>query len=64
MPKSDKELADELDARDRLTNRGYKQATCPKCNGYGACGSVQCWKCEGKGYYWEPPLMKELITNA
>lgn len=59
MPKTDKELADELDAKDRLIARGYKRQTCAKCNGFGQFGSIQCWRCEGKGYTWEAPLMKE-----
>lgn len=64
MPKSDKELADELDARDRLIARGYERVKCPKCDGLGLrFGDVQCWQCEGKGYYWMPPLMKE-STNV
>lgn len=58
MAQSDKELADELDAQDRLIARGYKRETCPKCNGYGALGSVQCWQCEGRGYYWQAPITK------
>lgn len=57
--KSDKELADELDARDRLEARGYKRETCPKCKGFGQFGSIQCWQCEGKGYCWQAPLMKQ-----
>lgn len=31
--KSDKELADQLDAEDRLRSRGYEKKTCEKCNG-------------------------------
>lgn len=59
MPKSDKELADELDARDRLEARGYQRVTCPKCKGFCQFGSIQCWKCEGKGYCWEAPITKQ-----
>jgi hypothetical protein len=33
--KTDKELADELDAQERLRNRGYKKELCSKCNGLG-----------------------------
>lgn len=62
MPK-DKELADQLDAEDRLRNRGYEKVTCPRCGGgYGGVGQIQpdiiCWKCEGKGYLWEAPITK------
>lgn len=56
--KTDKELADELDAQERLETRGYVRETCPKCNGYQQFGSVMCWQCEGKGYIWRAPLMK------
>lgn len=59
MMKTDKEIADELDAKDRLIARGYKQLKCEKCNGFGQFGSVVCWKCEGRGYYWQAPITKE-----
>lgn len=59
MSKTDKELADELDARDRLEARGYKRVTCTKCNGFGQFGSIQCWQCEGRGCNWEAPITKE-----
>jgi hypothetical protein len=59
MAKSDKELADELDAKDRLRNRGYEQVTCEKCGGLGMEGfDIACSCCEGKGYHWRAPLMK------
>lgn len=41
--KTDKELADELDAKDRLRRRGYTQKPCLSCN--------------GKGYQWVSPIM-------
>jgi DnaJ-class molecular chaperone len=59
MPKSDKELADELDARDRLRARGYEQVKCPACQGLGMEGfDIACFRCEGKGYYWQAPITK------
>jgi DnaJ-class molecular chaperone len=58
MAKSDREIVDELDARDRLVARSYERKTCPKCNGFGQFGSIQCWQCEGKGYYWEAPITR------
>jgi DnaJ-class molecular chaperone len=57
--KSDKELADQLDAEDRLRGRGYEKQICPKCNGYGQFGSVVCWQCEGKGHIWKHQLRSE-----
>lgn len=57
--KTDKELSDELDARDRLYARGYRQVTCDRCNGRKQIGpDICCWQCEGKGYVWEAPLTK------
>lgn len=60
MPKTDKELADELDARDRLRNRGYEQVKCGMCNGFGWQGhpEVNCPACEGRGYRWQAPITK------
>jgi DnaJ-class molecular chaperone len=59
MPKSDKELADELDAQDRLLARGYERETCEKCGGRGLEGfDVACSRCEGRGYYWRAPITK------
>lgn len=57
--KSDKELADELDAQDRLTARGYKRVPCEPCRGTGQRGpDINCWHCEGKGYIWQAPITK------
>lgn len=50
--KTDKELADELDARDRLRKRGYKWERCPTCNGL----KENCFTCKGRGGIWEAPL--------
>ena len=59
MPKSDKELADELDARDRLRARGYERVPCEKCNSLGLEGfDIVCSRCEGKGYFWQAPITK------
>jgi len=56
--KSDRELADELDAQDRLKARGYEKVTCENCRGEGHQISVECFKCEGRGYYWQAPITK------
>jgi DnaJ-class molecular chaperone len=56
----DIELADRLDAEDRLRNRGYEKQTCERCNGFGQFGSIQCPRCEGKGYWWMPPVTKQV----
>jgi hypothetical protein len=49
--KTDKELADELDAKKRLQDHGYRQSNCPnsKCFQLGN----MCPQCGGKGYIWE-----------
>lgn len=60
--KTDKELADELDARDRLIARGYKLVKCDVCAGYGHLGSNMftpiCPTCNGRGQRWEAPITK------
>lgn len=61
---SDKELADQLDAEDRLLNRGYKKRRCSACDGVGIiieAGRVSptCGSCDGRGVYWESPLTKQ-----
>lgn len=57
--KSDKELADELDAQDRLRNRGYERKTCDRCGGRGqSAPDINCWQCHGRGYYWQAPITK------
>jgi len=61
--KSDKEFADELDARDRLKRRGFKMQTCKLCKGTGMFiaerdhyqSFLSCHACAGKGYIWEAP---------
>lgn len=64
MSKSDKELADSLDAYDRLIARGYKRVSCDKCKGIGYARDsfhnwgIPCSSCEGRGFHWEAPLMK------
>jgi len=62
--KSDKELAEQLDADKRIRSHGYKKKTCPYCNGIGIDQSprrnyvgTRCYPCGGKGYTWEAPLM-------
>lgn len=53
-PKTDKELADEVDAQKRLEKNGYRRVTCKSCNGVSL---RYCPACGGKGYHWEAPLM-------
>ncbi len=55
--KSDKELADELDAKKRLKDHGYRQRVCSSCNGASSPQTYFCVNCGGKGYTWEAPLM-------
>lgn len=55
-PKTDKELADEVDARKRLEKNGYRRVTCKSCNGFKGDDGY-CMACGGKGYHWESPLM-------
>lgn len=52
--KTDKQLADEIEARKILEKMGYRKIKCKSCNG----GNVlaYCFLCEGKGYRWEAPL--------
>ena len=57
--KTDKGLADDLDAQERLENRGYQRKTCPNCDGVGRLGRlmfVPCPYCEGRGYTWQAPM--------
>lgn len=58
---TDKELADHLDAQDRLRARGLERYTCETCKGTGAnkhqsiyLPYVPCFHCRGRGYTWEP----------
>lgn len=53
MTESDKELADRLDAEDRLKARGMQKKTCEHCKGTGPISG--CIPCGGKGYHWENP---------
>lgn len=55
---SDKELADKLDAEDRLRARGYRKVPCRICKGMGAVRrgaypEYPCHHCDNKGYTWE-----------
>lgn len=65
---NDKELADQLDAQGRLRNRGYKRVKCDKCQGVGSVLHpiwtilVDCGACQGKGYHWQAPLTKEVVS--
>lgn len=64
LKKSDKELADQLDAKKRLRDHGYTQKTCQKCRGTGMMlhgpGNHHCYSCEGRGYTWEAPFMRQI----
>lgn len=59
--KTDKELADELDAQDRLIARGLAKKACPMCDGTGVLVMTElsvpyhitCTRCDGKGHSWE-----------
>lgn len=55
MKKTDKELADEIDARKRLKERGYRRKPC-RCLLYLPYATESCPLCHGKGYTWEAPL--------
>jgi DnaJ-class molecular chaperone len=58
---TDKELADELDARKRLAGHGFKQCACAKCKGTGVNlerkDMSPCFYCGGNGYTWESPII-------
>jgi hypothetical protein len=64
--KSDKELADQLDAEDRLRSRGYEKGECSRCKGMGFTVEsgmywLECGSCQGRGFVWRSPLTKEAI---
>lgn len=59
-----KELADKLDAEDRLIKRGYKKESCINCNGAGyiifedlGTSPQPCYTCKTEGFIWQSPLM-------
>lgn len=52
--KTDKELADELDARKRLERHGLRMVDCPHCSIRDRVEGRHCPACGGKGYTWEP----------
>lgn len=64
--KTAKEIADNLDAEERLTKRGYTKKECNKCNGLGFIKtqnnklpfSYPCYACCGSGFSWMPPIIK------
>lgn len=59
--KSDKEIADDLDAKDRLIARGYERVPCEKCHGLGYSldfSGRECLACQGVGFHWQAPMMK------
>lgn len=60
---TDKELADHLDAQDRLMARGLVKKQCEQCKGNGIAETrllaetglsfvTECSTCGGKGYFW------------
>lgn len=58
--KSDKELADEIEARERLVARGYTKIACKYCGGFGKVPNpshkglfFECVSCDGRGYTWQ-----------
>jgi hypothetical protein len=59
---NDKELLEQIKAKEELEHRGYKWVKCSICDGYGAkitrCEYVPCSVCNGKGYHWEAPITK------
>jgi len=60
---SPKELADKLDAEDRLTARGYTKEPCKFCKGRGILinqygETLQCCDCKGEGGEWKRPITK------
>lgn len=60
MDKNDKELADELDARDRLRNQGYQWVACESCKGI---RFDYCAACSGKGGRWQAPMMRTMAES-
>lgn len=54
--KPNKELANELDAEDRLRGRGYTQEPCSSCRGSGMKmingALTPCLSCDGRGFHW------------
>jgi DnaJ-class molecular chaperone len=59
MRVTDKELADQLDAQDRLIARGYTRKTCDSCRGVGQLPGIgECYSCEGRGFHWYAPITK------
>lgn len=56
---STKELADRLDAEERLRKRGYTKRRCDTCKGgtdFRLAG--RCYSCGGKGFRWSGPMMR------
>lgn len=62
--KTSKEIADELDAQERLLARGYIKEPCQICKGTGKLNAVnlgyviECRECEGRGFAWKGPITK------
>lgn len=54
--KSDKELADDLEAKKKLENAGYKKKPCPNDNCIKDRVKGHCFTCNNKGYIWQAPL--------
>lgn len=68
--KTDKELADELDAKQRIRSHGGEWVICSKCHGVGrttfggkgmmGLNTATCFHCDGRGGRWEMPMMRLL----
>lgn len=59
--KTAKEIADELDAEDKLISRGWTQEKCVACDGTGHSTRNPDWfclECGGKGTIWTAPTAK------
>lgn len=57
---SDEEFLRQVEAKEKLKSKGFKQKSCSDCKGTGIIhgGRTKCYKCDGKGYTWEAPLEK------
>jgi hypothetical protein len=63
---TDRELLDKLKTDEELNEHGYRKVSCSKCHGLGHVvsdgdtGVMQwpCYRCDGRGYHWLPPMMR------
>ncbi len=58
--KTDKEILEAIEVKEKLESRGFRKISCKNCNGMGYFGIFfsQCLICHGKGYIWESPITK------